>query len=241
MAKATATCTCATCGATFTRTNICRNRREADGWEAWAAANFDECDACYTARKASEREAAAAAEAELPLTLHMTGYPYKDNTPVVLFFGGDTMPRKDDIKALGYRWSFADDYITYGYSVQRGEQKWIKVVPQEDAYDEIERAKALGAVIDDSIVDTEYLAKQAAAKRERVAAAEASGITEPVKPVCYPAGRWNGKVYGTAAYGYRIYVDNAEVRISNDDADALKNYAKALAAWREATKGGKTQ
>ena len=179
MAKATATCTCAKCGATFTRTKICCNRRDADSWEEWAAANFDECDACYTARKASEREAAAAAEAELPLTLHMTGYPYKDNTPVVLFFGGDTMPRKDDIKALGYRWSFADDYITYGYSVQRGEQKWIKVVPQEDAYDEIEHAKALGAVIDDSIVDTEYLAKQSAAKRERIAAAEASGITEP--------------------------------------------------------------
>lgn len=103
MAKATATCTCATCGAMFTRTKICRNRREADGWEVWAAANFDECDACYTARKASEREAAAAAETELPLTLHMTGYPYKDSTPVVLFFGGDTMPHKDDIKALGYR------------------------------------------------------------------------------------------------------------------------------------------
>lgn len=62
MAKATATCTCATCGATFTRTKICRNRREADGWETWAAANFDECAACYTARKASEREAAAAKE-----------------------------------------------------------------------------------------------------------------------------------------------------------------------------------
>lgn len=219
MAKATATCTCATCGATFTRTKICRNRREADGWETWAA---------------------AAAETELPLTLHMTGYPDRHNTPVVLFFGGDTVSHKDDIKALGYRWSFADDYITYGYSVQRGEQKWIKVAPQEDAYDEIERAKALGAVIDDSIVDTEYLAKQAAAKRERIAAAEASGITEPVKPDCYPAGRWNGKVYGTAAYGYRIYVDNAEVQISNDDADALKRYAKALAAWREATAAKET-
>lgn len=105
---------------------------------------------------------------------------------------------------------------------------------------QIERAKALGAVIDDSIVDTEYLAKQAAAKRERIAAAEASGITEPVKPDCYPAGRWNGKVYGTAAYGYRIYVDNAEVQISNDDADALKRYAKALAAWREATAAKET-
>jgi hypothetical protein len=245
VAKATATCTCATCGTTFTRAKICRNRREADGWEAWAAANFDECDACYTARKASERkaserEAAAVAEAELPLTLHMTGYPDRHNTPVVLFFGGDTVSHKDDIKSLGYRWVFADDYITYGYSVQRGERKWIKVVPQEDAYDEIERVKALGAVIDDSIVDTEYLAKQAAAKRERVAAAEASGITEPVKPVCYPAGRWNGKVYGAAAYGYRIYVGNAEVQISGDDADALKRYAKALAAWREATAAKET-
>ena len=60
MAKATATCTCAKCGATFTRTKICCNRRDADSWEEWAAANFDECDACYTARKASEREAAAA-------------------------------------------------------------------------------------------------------------------------------------------------------------------------------------
>lgn len=29
MAKATATCTCATCGAMFTRTKICRNRRAA--------------------------------------------------------------------------------------------------------------------------------------------------------------------------------------------------------------------
>lgn len=73
-------------------------------------------------------------------------------------------------------------------------------------------------------------------KRERVAAAEASGITEPVKPVCYPAGRWNGKVYGTAAYGYRIYVDNAEVQISGDDADALKKYADALEVWRKAVK-----
>lgn len=185
MAKATATCTCATCGAMFTRTKICRNRREADGWEVWAAANFDECDACYTARKASEREAAAAAETELPLTLHMTGYPYKDSTPVVLFFGGDTMPHKDDIKALGYRWVFADDYITYGYSVQRGEQKWIKVVPQEDAYDEIKRAKALGAVIDDSIVDTEYLAKKPPPS------ASAS------RPLRHPASRSRSNRYAT--------------------------------------------
>lgn len=235
MAKATATCTCAKCGATFTRTKICYNRRDADSWEEWAVSHFDECTACYTARKAAEREAAAAAEAELPLTLHITGYPDRRDTPVVLFFGGGTVPHKDDIKALGYRWAFADDYITYGYSARRGERKWIKVVPQEDAISEIERAKQLGAAVDSRFIDMEYLAKQAADKNERVAAAEASGITEPTKPGCYPAGRWNGKIYGKAEYGYRIYVDSAEVRISGDDADALKRYAKALAAWREAT------
>lgn len=240
MAKATATCTCAKCGATFTRTKICYNRRDADSWEDWAVANFDECTACYTARKAAEREAAAAAEAELPLTLHMTGYPDRRDTPVVLFFGGDTVPRKDDIKALGYRWAFADDYITYGYSVRRGERKWIKVVPQEDAISEIERAKALGAAIDSRFISMEHLAKQAADKSERVAAAEASGITEPVKPACYPAGRWNGKIYGTAAYGYRIYVDNAEVQINDEDASELRAYAEARREWEHAIKRGTT-
>ena len=55
MAKATATCTCATCGAMFTRTKICRNRREADGWEVWAAANFDAMLATLRARHPSAR------------------------------------------------------------------------------------------------------------------------------------------------------------------------------------------
>ena len=36
MAKATAECTCKTCGKVYTATKICRNRRDADEWEQWA-------------------------------------------------------------------------------------------------------------------------------------------------------------------------------------------------------------
>lgn len=64
MAKATAHCTCKKCGKEFTREAIKRNRDEANSWEAWAVATFDECGDCYAARKAAEREAENKAAAE---------------------------------------------------------------------------------------------------------------------------------------------------------------------------------
>lgn len=72
MARAIAECQCSTCGATFTRIEFKHNRSEADGWKAWAEANYDECTACWKARKQKSRDeenanyAAAAAEAALP-------------------------------------------------------------------------------------------------------------------------------------------------------------------------------
>lgn len=57
MAKATAICTCATCGAEFEKIAFKRNRTEANEWEAWAVANIDECPDCYRARLAAERDA----------------------------------------------------------------------------------------------------------------------------------------------------------------------------------------
>lgn len=67
MAKAKATCTCKTCGATFTRETIKRNRSEADSWEAWAAENIDTCPSCYRAeKKQKEAERVAARSQQLP-------------------------------------------------------------------------------------------------------------------------------------------------------------------------------
>lgn len=51
MAKAKVTCRCEACGNTFEHARICRNRREADSYEKWAAENITVCPACYAASK----------------------------------------------------------------------------------------------------------------------------------------------------------------------------------------------
>lgn len=55
MAKASAKCTCATCGKEFTFEKICYNRRDADEFEDWAASNITECTECYRVRMERER------------------------------------------------------------------------------------------------------------------------------------------------------------------------------------------
>lgn len=61
MAKATAICTCKTCGKTFEMTATKSNMREARRWEAWAEETYTECYDCETERKARENEEAAKA------------------------------------------------------------------------------------------------------------------------------------------------------------------------------------
>ncbi len=58
MAKGTAECTCKYCGNKFTVSKTCSNRSDADNWEAWAEAHYDECPDCYKARMQREREEA---------------------------------------------------------------------------------------------------------------------------------------------------------------------------------------
>lgn len=55
MAKATVTYTCASCGGTFEKSVIKRNRTVADQWEDWAAENITECPQCYAARTRAEK------------------------------------------------------------------------------------------------------------------------------------------------------------------------------------------
>ncbi|MGN1075066.1 MAG: hypothetical protein ACI4QB_08755, partial [Eubacteriales bacterium] len=69
MAKATAECRCATCGKTFTVEKTCRNRRDADSYEAWASEHMTECPDCRRLRVKFDAAAKAAPivwECELP-------------------------------------------------------------------------------------------------------------------------------------------------------------------------------
>lgn len=83
--------------------------------------------------------------------LRMDDYMGRLDEPFVLFFDGDTLPHKEDIKVLGYKWRIAGEYACRLYTFDRGARRWVKTVSQEAVYDEIERAKAIGAAIDSEI------------------------------------------------------------------------------------------
>ena len=69
MAKATATCRCATCGKQFVVSKDCFSRSDADGWSAWASEHMTECPDCRRLRVKFDAAAKAAPivwECELP-------------------------------------------------------------------------------------------------------------------------------------------------------------------------------
>ena len=78
MAKAVATCTCATCGNKFKKITTKESRSIADSWEKWASEYFDECSDCYEKRKQAEREEESRKAAEEAREL---GFPDLTGTP----------------------------------------------------------------------------------------------------------------------------------------------------------------
>lgn len=71
MAKGTATCTCATCGKEFLVQKICANRSDANSWEAWAEAHYDECNDCRRKRIDAEHEEENREAAELAAAMNL--------------------------------------------------------------------------------------------------------------------------------------------------------------------------
>jgi hypothetical protein len=47
----------------------------------------------------------------------------------------------------------------------------------------------------------------------------------PEKPAVLGSGRWNGKIYGNEKYGYRIYIDGNEKKISASQKDEIEKYS----------------
>ena len=54
----------------------------------------------------------------------------------------------------------------------------------------------------------------------------------PVRPACYPAGEWNGMMYGSMSSGCLIYLDGKETKINAVDANEILNYQFALKMYK---------
>jgi hypothetical protein len=223
MAIAKATCTCKTCGETFEKRAEKRNRREADSWEQWAVENFDECPKCYKARMRQ-------ADVGRGLVLSVRLYPFGKEMRVQLTFVGDTYPHKDNIKKIGgYRFDYVEPAnIKEILSMSNAPRCWTKIVSLDDMDAEIEKAKAIGATIEDDITPhqlqeailTNKEMRKAVEERE-AEEAKAKAEAEQAKPEIIRNKYWNGKIYGKAGKR-RVYLDNKETYITDAQAEELK-------------------
>lgn len=83
------------------------------------------CPECYKKQKQEENEKMGLLLCST-IEYELSG---KGEIQVRLSFRGDTKPHKEEIKALGYRWTVLDD--TQILSTARPEMGWVKIVPHE--------------------------------------------------------------------------------------------------------------
>ena len=181
----------------------------------------------------------------------------KGEIQIRLFFAGDTLPYKEEIKALGYRWTAVDaSQMAYMHKPDMG---WVKVVPYEHLEEEKEKAFAIGAkeaeISDRELANQkeryqEMLSEQRIYKRNlrKKAPQDTSENREkqqmyeeklrslcPVEPDVIRGKYWNEKVYGKAGR-YSIYPDSRKLEISDEEAAALKKYLSDRAEYRKTKK-----
>jgi len=240
MAKATANCTCAECGATFTKTTTKSNRREADAWESWAESNFTQCPQCWGKEQRKK-------EQETPLTFNVAIDPYNTKAPIILIFSGNTVPYKDNIKSLNYFW---DDKPATGmmgfFDISKPQKCWSKRITLDNLEAELQKVEDLGAKIINNIKEIDLIAyakyKQSADKKqaeqtekEKIQADKIAQIEKPVCPDILKGAKWNNTVYGKKG-NYSYYNNGNKVSLTNEEAEQVKKYVAAKIEYNNKVK-----
>lgn len=140
-----------------------------------------------------------------------------DGYPILLVWSGNTKENKELIKNLGYKWgvrrnasgSFDEDKKTVWYKTTTVE----KVVEETRA-----AAKVCGndhVVMNISKATYNHLMKM------------------PKRPACVPSGKWNRQIYGGRKSGFKIWVDDKIIILTNRDAEIIKKYIREYDAWEQ--------
>lgn len=184
------------------------------------------CKACY--KKKMEEETG-----KEPLTFNFTVLPFIDeqdgNILLNVWFDGNTMPKKDDIKSLGdYRWGkrrSANDH----FSTDRPPLCWNKCIPLDMLPAEIEKAKSIGAECITPEKGLFAMANYQIAldlhKEWEERQTKIAKIISPTVPDILKGRKWNHKIYGKSG-NYSIYPDNEKVIVSDEQAAEIQEYLK---------------
>lgn len=174
------------------------------------------CKECYkSAIREQERKQGLLLHAHICTYMeHMNGNIY-----LYLWFSGDTMTHKDEIKSSGYHWD--------------GEC-WSKQVKLQDFQGEAVHAASIGAKkarYENRMHYTEYYPIEIQAFKSALEEQKKwydmhdkiSAIKKPDKPEIVAGHYWNQKIYGKHGQ-HRIYLDKKETFITDEDALQIKKY-----------------
>lgn len=152
-----------------------------------------------------------------------------------IWFDGDTITHKDEIKSLCYYWDYSpapEDLLS-----SSSKKYWSKTICESDLSAELAKAEAIGAI--KAYTETELFA----AFNYRVAMelkaewqarqAKINDIPRPKVPEVLLGHRWNQKIYGKAG-NYSVYPDGKKVSITDDQASEIKRYIKEKTEYKKA-------
>lgn len=196
------------------------------------------CPKCYGEKMRKE-------EAEKPLELQIDCEPFEQM--IILHFHGDTMPVKEEIKAIGYRW---DEMPMHGFFGSLDTKKplkvWNKVIQIDGLEKALKEAEALNPKITNKITDLDKAAymkiyqenqrkKAEADKRKQEKQEDISKLTKPDAPGKLRGHKWNGRIYGKAD-NYSVFLDNERMNITNEEAAEIESYQAAKEAYDQKVK-----
>lgn len=205
-----------------------------------------DCPTCWGEKKRAE-------EASMPISMSVrwSGVDVDNagNPLAEIVLTGGTMPKKEEIKAMGYRWQEVHGGVLDFLSVKRGAIAWTRFVKLIEfleggpARDKVfEDAKLLSAKVEIKVTPLDLESARLAVEKKRVAddanLAKEKQILSLEKPTLpagiVPAGQWNRKIYGKARYGYYIFVDNKKIELSAEHGNALAAYLAAHESYKAA-------
>ena len=194
------------------------------------------CKECYLNQKRAEEKAAGLQFCYF----HINKIDEETGSPMIMvWFSGDTMPYKDQLKELGYRWND----ITYWVGIYCDRHMaWSLLIDSDLLNDQADQARALGA----KVIGPKSLGPEAYAldiRNYRISlnrqkewteiSEKRNSIPKPHAPEILNGRRWNKKIYGRSG-SMAIYLDGEKIEISDEQASVLDNYLKALDQYRDA-------
>lgn len=210
-----------------------------------------DCPACWGAKK---REAEALKPIEMSIQMNGLDRDAQGHLITEVVLTGGTQPRKNEIKALGYKWTEVRGGAMNLLSAKKAEMAWVKTLRTLDLVDEnsvawqtiksdaatlgVENVKNTMSVIDLEMARQSVQKEQEAATAAADKAAKIAAIAKPQRPACHPCvahpeGKWNGNYYGNEKRGWEYYVNNVKYKLTNEEYAVCMAYREAFAAYKK--------